>query len=157
MHLYQLSVRQVDGLANKCLVSFATHSDSMAAQRRNNHCTDVTWASWRLKSSAIQLTIQQLVNANQKTHIWAFHGWPFVRVIYPWLMYFPDTETVIWKTFVVILGCPNVQYDHTISLTRQAEQWFDILRVQPCILNLCSEEVIISLDQANWLRAKTVS
>ena len=44
-----------------------------------HHCSDVTEASWHVKSPASRPLVQQLVQVNMKENIYAMHHWPFVR------------------------------------------------------------------------------
>ena len=39
---------------------------------------DVTWVSWRFKSSAIQLIVQQFIQSNNNENIDVPYDWPFV-------------------------------------------------------------------------------
>ena len=50
----------------------------------DDHYNDMPWASWRLKSSAMQLLNQQFFQVNNEEHINAPHYWPFVSRTLPW-------------------------------------------------------------------------
>ena len=61
-----------------------------------------TWASWRLKSPAFRLFIEQLVQADDKGNLTVLHCWPFVRWKHWWLVdppvtaRFPSPTTSGW-------------------------------------------------------------
>ena len=46
------------------------------------HYSDITWASWRLKSPATQLFVQPLVFFDVNQNIKALSEWPFVQGIH---------------------------------------------------------------------------
>ena len=48
----------------------------------NIHYSDITWASWQLKSSAIRWLVHQLVRSKVKGNIGAPHYWIFVKEIH---------------------------------------------------------------------------
>ena len=78
--------------------------------------TDVTLASWRLKSTATRLLIQQFFLADIKEIIKAAHCWPFVRLIHQRLLVYLHKGPVMWKKTT----CHNVfnVYDTAIITIR---------------------------------------
>ena len=61
---------------------------------------DVTWFSWRLKSSATWMFVHQLVWAKSKWNIKARYYWPFVREIPKRSMDSPHKWPVMRKSFL---------------------------------------------------------
>ena len=57
-----------------------TQTDAPRSHRQHSdHQSDVTWASWRLKSPATRLSVQQLVQASNKEDIKVLpYHWSFV-------------------------------------------------------------------------------
>ena len=49
---------------------------------KDDHCSDITWLSWHLKSPATQLFIWQLVQVNIRGNMKELHFLPFVRRIH---------------------------------------------------------------------------
>ena len=91
------------------------------------HCSDVTWASWGLRSPGTWLFIQQ-VNSNE--NLKASHHWPFVRGIHQPLVDSPHKGSVMLKTFPcydIIMICPKCM------MMKSLESFFHFL------LSLCME------------------
>ena len=66
-----------------------------------SHHSDITWASWHLKSLATWLFVKQFVQADNKGNFGAAHDWPFVRGIQRWPVDYPCKGPVIGKVFCV--------------------------------------------------------
>ena len=65
-----------------CLILMGIMRVTKLHLKRIFHHTEVTWASWRLKSPARKLIIQQIPQANNNKNTKAPHCWSLIKVIY---------------------------------------------------------------------------
>ena len=89
----------------------------------------VTWASWRLKYSAIGLFVEQLVQANKKENFRAPHYWPICEENHRWSVDFPHKEPSNAESLSMIIrfiSLPHLAYnstEFTTSLKNPHVQW----------------------------------
>ena len=76
------------------------------------HMSDVTWASWHLKSPATRQLVQHLVQANMKGNIKGLHHWSFVRRIHLSSVDSPHKGPVMQK----VLPCHDIRLLHFFVL-----------------------------------------
>ena len=68
----------------------------MISQQTASNYSDVSWASWYLKSMATWLYVNQLVQANDKENTQSLHYWPIVN---GWQVDSPHKGPVMLKMF----------------------------------------------------------
>ena len=80
------------------------------------HYNDVIWASWRLKSHATPLFVQQLIQTDTKENITGPYSLPFGGIHGPSVDYFTESqEPVIGKAFKCFDAIINIFADLILS------------------------------------------
>ena len=106
--LVNVRVMVVTALDNKIqrkYTNICSNQNCMVVWRRNVfYYSDVTWAPWRFESPNTRLFVQQLVQANKKWIIKAWHCLSLCEWNPPFLMYSLHTWPVMNKAFTWILS-----------------------------------------------------
>ena len=93
---------------------------SLHSNPNSLHYSDVTWASWRLELSRILLSVQQLIQANNKEILKLCITDPLWRGYHRWLIDSPHNGPIMQKVF----SCPDVIiWHHVIMIDPGAGEW----------------------------------